>query len=400
MTDTAASRAWAWLRADLRRFDLAVALFTVAAGSLLLAGARDRFDTGWPEVAAGVGAFALVLFRRWHPLVLLGVSMVWTAVHVAVWERPTPTVFASIVLLATASVRLDRWRAIALGAAIGVSLYVLGLTSTDVGPGDERAVIGIAWAAMAVGIGDAVRSWRSYRESVEAQLQSTVAAAEARTRQQVSEERLEIARELHDLLAHNLSVMNVQTGAALHLLRADPDQAEESLVAARDAGKTVLLELRELLSVLRSDDGDEASPTSSLPTVEQLPALVETMRATGLAVTWHRTGEPRPLTPATSLAAYRITQEALTNAAKHGTDAADLLTEWDERGLTVRVRNRTGSGDAGVDDTGGGHGVVGMRERAAANGGELSADRVGDEFVVQAWLPAAADRTDDRTVTT
>lgn len=399
MSDPVGVRVLGWLRADVRRFDLAVAATTMAMGNLLLIGAPDRFDTGWPEVAAGVGAFGLVLFRRYRPPALLVVAMVWTAVHIGIYQRPTPTIFAVIVLLATTCVRLERWPAIGVGAGIGVSLYVLGLISNDAELGDARAVIGIAWTAMSVGIADAVRSWRRYRESADAQLRSTLLAAEARTRQEVSEERLAIARELHDLLAHNLSVMNVQTGAAQHLLRSDPDRAEESLAAARAAGRNVLDELRELLSVLRHDDTADGSPTASLPTVDELPALVDTMRSAGMTVEWRRAGEPRSLAPAVSLAAYRIAQEALTNAAKHGAGAADFDTVWGDDGVTLRVANPS------LEPTGraGGHGLVGMRERAAANGGHLAAEHHDGRFVVTAWLPSAtrpADGPDHgRTVT-
>ncbi len=214
--------------------------------------------------------------------------------------------------------------------------------------------------------------------------------SEAQARQQVSEERLAIARELHDLLAHNLSVMNVQTGAALHLLRADPDQAEESLTAARDAGRTVLDELGELLAMLRHDDGAES--TSSLPTFDEIGDLVDTMRAAGLAVTWGRDGAPRPLAPAVSLAAYRIIQEALTNAAKYGGGAAQLETHWDDTGLTIRVSNARPSADSDGSDVIGGHGLIGMRERATVNGGRLRAEPEGERFVVEAWLPAASER--------
>lgn len=393
MSESAGARVAAWLRADPWRFDVAVAIATLVMATLLIAGASERFDTGWPEVVAGVGAFGLVLMRRRFPLPLLAIAMTWTAVHIVIWERPTPVIFATIVLLASACVLLERWEAIALGAGVGLCLYVLGLIGNDAELADARAVIGIAWAAMAVGIADAIRSWRRFRESAEAQLLSTVVAAEARTRQQVSEERLAIARELHDLLAHNLSVMNVQTGAALHLLRVDPDRAEESLTEARDAGRNVLDELRELLGVLRDDDSDDV-PRSSLPMIDRLDDLVETMRSAGLRVEWSRSGEPRALTPAASLAAYRIVQEALTNAAKHGTGAVELGMRWTDRELAVRVENHPESGDA----PGGGHGLIGMRERAAANGGELTAGRVGNVFVVDAWLPVAAERVSERRV--
>lgn len=373
-----------WLRADLRRFDLAVATTTVALGTLLLLGSPDEYDTGWPEVVAGVGAFVLVLFRRSRPLLLLAIAIAWTGVHVFVWERPSPTGFAGLVLLATASVRLERWSAIALGAVMAISLYVSGLIVNDAEIGDSRAVIGIAWTAGAVGIGDAARSWRRYRESAEQQVRAALLATEAETRQQVSEERLTIARELHDLLAHNLSVMNVQTGAALHLLRSDPDQAEQSLTEAREAGRSVLDELRELLSVLRDDDA-EAAPTSSLPTIERLPDLIDTMRSAGLDITWSNTGADRTMAPAVSLAAYRIVQEALTNAAKHGSGSAEVTTDWDDRGMSIEITNQVASG-AGE---GSGHGVIGMRERAVANGGRFDRSVVDGRHIVEAWLPAS-----------
>ncbi|MEM7286466.1 MAG: histidine kinase [Actinomycetota bacterium] len=380
------ARPMAWLRADPRRLDVLVALITLGLGTALMFGAPERFDTGWPEMAAGAGAFVLTLFRRHLPGLLLAITVTWTAIHVIVLDRPTPMVIAMLVLLFTTAVRLERWQAIVLGIVIGVSLYVMGLTSTDAELADSRAVIGIVWSALAIGVADAVRSWRRYRESADAQVRSAVLAAEAQTRQQVSEERLTIARELHDLLAHNLSVMNVQTGAALHLLRTDPDQAEASLTAARDAGRSVLDELKELLAVLRHDGED--APTAALPSVDELETLVETMRAAGLGVTWSRSGAPRSLAPAVSLAAYRIAQEGLTNAAKHGTGTAELTTDWGPAGLTVRISNPV---DAEAS-TGGGHGLVGMRERATANGGRLTVEPIDDRFVITAWLPAAADQ--------
>lgn len=385
MSDGPAASMATWLRDDPWRFDVAVAIITAGFGILLVIGGPDRFDTGWPEWAAGAGAFGLLLARRWAPLPLLAVALVWIAAHLVTLARPTPMIFAALVLLGTAGVRLERRQAIALGAVVAGSLYLLVFLNTETEFAEARAIISIAWTVGTIGIADAVRSWRTYRESADAQIRSTVLAAEAQAQQQVSEERLAIARELHDLLAHNLSVMNVQTGAAQHLLRSDPDKAEESLTAARAAGRTVLDELSELLSVLRHEEGDDA-PTSSLPSVDELTALVDTMRSAGLTVTWSSSGAARPLAPAVSLAAYRIAQEALTNAAKHGHGAAELITEWDDTGLTLRVAN-----DASAEAAqGGGHGVIGMNERATANGGRLSVKSSDGRFVVDAWLPVAA----------
>ena len=379
----------AWLRADPRRLDVAIAAATALIGTLLVLGAPDDDAAGWPDVAAGVGAFVLVAVRRRQPLVLLGVAMVWTTVHVAVWDRPTAMVFAILVLLTTACIRLERWPAIGLGAVVAAWLYTVGLITNETQYGDARAVIGIAWTAGAVGIADANRSWRRYTESAEAELQAAVVAAEAEASRQVSEERLVIARELHDLLAHNLSVMNVQTGAALHLLRSDPDQAEASLTTARDAGRTVLDELRELLAVLRHEH-DDGVPMSSLPSADDVDRLVDTMRASGLHVDWNRTGAPRSLPSVTSLAAYRIVQEGLTNAAKHGDGSVALAMAWADDGLTITIENGT-AGD--VDETGAGLGLVGMRERATVNGGRLTVDAGAARFVVEAWLPADGEVT-------
>ena len=379
----------AWLRADPRRGDVAIALVTIGVSVVLLVGSPQDLDTGWPEVVAGVGAFVLVLLRRRWPFALLAVAVGWGAIHAVMWG-PSSLPFAALVLLATACVRLERRQAIILGVAVGLALYGIALAPNDeLSFGDGRSVIALVWSAAAVGIADAVRSWRRYRASAEAQVRTAVLAAEVQARQQVTEERLTIARELHDLLAHSLSVMNVQNGAALHLLRTDPNRAEEALTAARDAGRSVLDELRELLSVLR-DDATEEAPRAALPSVGDLNGLVDTMRSAGLDVTWNDAGRPRPLAPAVSLAAFRIVQEALTNVAKHGDGTAVLATAYDEDGWTVTVINPMATGVTAGDAPAGGHGLLGMRERATANGGTFEAGPTPTGFRVRARLPLAS----------
>ncbi len=373
-----------WFRADPRRTDVLIAVVTVALAIALGEASSQPFDAGWPEVVAGIGAFVVVLFRRSWPLPLLGFSVFAAGFHVVVWEQPSPMIFATVVLLTTACIQLERRHAIVLGVAVGFALYGMALSNAaDLGIGDERALIAFVWAAAAVGIADATRSWRRYRDSSEQAVRSAVLAAEARTRQEVSEERLAIARELHDLLAHNLSVMNVQTGAALHLLHTDPDAAEAALTEARTAGKSVLDELSELLGVLRHDEG---APLQSVPTVERIPALIDTMRSAGLDVSWTVSGQPVQLAPAVSLAAYRIVQEALTNAAKHGEGRANATVEWTDATVAVEISNPVAGG---VDSSGGGHGLIGMRERAESNGGSLDVTTDGNVFKVLATLPSS-----------
>ena len=147
----------AWLRADPRRGDLLLAIITVAVGVLLIEASPQEFDTGWPEVAAGVGAFVLVLARRTQPLLLLAVGLLWGGVHVATLDRPAPLFFAVLVLLVTACVRLDRRPAIAVGIVVAVALYTFGLWVNESQFADDRVVIGIVWADGAVGIADATR---------------------------------------------------------------------------------------------------------------------------------------------------------------------------------------------------------------------------------------------------
>ena len=386
-----------WLRSDPWRFDLIVAFVISGFGTALVLAGPEEFDTGWPEVAAGVGAFVLMALRRRWPIPLLAVSLVAVAAHIAIYERPTPMIFATLVLLATVCVRLDRWPAIAVGASIGISMYLLAVVGTEAQAAESRALIGVVWAAFAVGAADAVRSWRRYRESVDAQMRAAAAAAAAEAREQVTEERLTIARELHDLLAHNLSVMNVQTGAALHLLRSDPDQAEASLTTARDAGRNVLDELTGLLSVLRDGESTRGSaPTGSLPTIDQLDGLVDTMRSSGLDVTVSQTGSTRSLSPGASLAAYRIVQEGLTNAAKHGDGTAQVGLDWSGDGLTIVIANPISSRRTTPDGPASGqHGLIGMRERAAANGGRLRYGPKQSFFQVDAWLPVRNDDAEE-----
>ena len=382
----------AWLQDDRRRIDVLVGAAVLAMLIPMTFGSPDEFDTGWPEVAAGVGAFVMLVLRRRWPMALLAVSTAWSLVHLVVWERPSPMFFATLILLATVCVRIDRWPAIVLGAVVGIGLYVVGFLATDVAVGDGRAVVSIAWTGAAVGVADATRTWRRYRASAEAELAAVRAAAEDRTKREVTEERMAIAREVHDLLSHNLSVMNVQTGAALHLLRADPDRAEEALQVARDSGRTVLDELRELLAVLRHDEDDDA-PLASLPTVDQIDDLVENVRRTGVEVTWSESGERRLMAPVVSLAAYRVVQESLTNAAKYGTGTVSLATMWDDEELSILVVNgvRDGADGFGGPDgdavVRGGHGIIGMRERVESNQGSFHVGGDSGRFELTARLP-------------
>jgi signal transduction histidine kinase len=210
-------------------------------------------------------------------------------------------------------------------------------------------------------------------------------AAEARARQaeatreeeadrRVTDERLRIARELHDVVAHHISVVNVQAGVARHLLRAQPDQAEAALGLVREASRTVLVEMSTVLGLLRT--GEEEHPTEPAPGLDRVGALVESMRRAGLRITAHTIGEPYPVPQLADLTVYRVVQESLTNALKHGTGTADLELAYGPSALVVEVCNARRTG--GEPSRDGGHGLVGMRERVASVAGRFAAGPTDD----------------------
>ncbi len=201
----------------------------------------------------------------------------------------------------------------------------------------------------------------------------------------VAEERARIARELHDVVAHSVSVMTVQAGAARMLLNTDPQRAVAPLLAVEEAGRQALAELRRLLGILRTEEGGTGLVPQ--PDIEDLPELIETVRAAGLLVELVEDGDVRPVAPGPGLAAYRIVQEALTNTLKHaGAQHVVLTMDYGAEQLRIEVRDdgRRAHQAAGH----GGHGLAGMRERAAVYGGVLEAGpEHGGGYAVRASLP-------------
>ena len=208
--------------------------------------------------------------------------------------------------------------------------------------------------------------------------------AEEAERRRADEERLRIARELHDVLAHSISVINVQANVGLALLDSDPDQARTALTTIKSASKEALGEVRQVLDTLRAP-GD--APRAPAPGLDRLPELAEQAASAGLRVTTETEGTPRPLALGADLAAFRIVQEALTNTVRHsGSRAARVLLRYGREELELRVDD---DGPATADGpTGGGNGLVGMRERAAAFGGTVEAGaREDGGFTVRGRVP-------------
>jgi signal transduction histidine kinase len=220
-------------------------------------------------------------------------------------------------------------------------------------------------------------------------------ARDEEARRRVNEERMRIARELHDVVSHTIGVISVQAGVAAHLLERRPDKAAESLAAIRQASDEALGELHAMLGVLREGAGDgDRAPLTPAPGLAELDALVAQAAGAGVEVTVSLVGEPRRLPAAVDLAAYRVVQESLTNVVRHaGASRAEVAVRHTDGQVVVEVTDdgRAGSGAGSGSGNGAGQGILGMRERARSLGGSLEAGpRPGGGFRVQAILPAAA----------
>jgi signal transduction histidine kinase len=211
-------------------------------------------------------------------------------------------------------------------------------------------------------------------------------------RRRVAEERLRIARELHDVVAHHIALINVQAGVAAHRLRDRPDQAEEALAHIREAGRSVLTEMQVMLGVLRAPERAVA-PAEPAPSMAQLDGLVDSFRSAGLVVEITTHGQTQALPGPVDLTAYRVIQEALTNVQKHGGGSGGRVEiTYGQTALVINIDNLCSGVEPtrgpGVDPVLPGHGILGMRERAAMVGGTLQAEDVPDGgFRVHAVLP-------------
>jgi signal transduction histidine kinase len=207
-----------------------------------------------------------------------------------------------------------------------------------------------------------------------------------RERDAVARERVRIARELHDVVAHSVSVMVVQAGAARSVLDRDPDASVRALGAVEATGREALTEMRRLLGILRPDGQD--ADHSPQPSLDRLGALIARSRDAGLDVELRVEGRAGPLAPGVDLTAFRLVQEGLTNALKHGgRGRARVVLRWSAEVLEIEVANHIVDGPAAHGLAGGGQGLIGMRERVALCGGELRAGPIGRGFVVRARLP-------------
>jgi signal transduction histidine kinase len=361
----------------------------LAAGLAAVAAVGTHFAAHGQHAyrSADAGAYALAVVaagalvgRRRYPVQVMGVVFTATLVYFALGYPAGPIWLPLIVAYFSAAVRGHRLAA-AITAAAGFGIFPwLDYVLRNARPPTAIFLGALAaWLLLVLGAAEIVRIRR----------ERAAEAARIREEEQLrraSEERLRIARELHDAIGHHLSLINVQSGVALHLGDELPEPARSSFAAIKQASKDALSELRSVLSVLRQED--EPAPRSPTATIARLDDLVSQAAAAGLTVRTEIDGPPRRLPFSVDAAAYRIVQEALTNVTRHaGPATAVVRVSYAERDLAVQIDD-DGRGPPPGPPAGRGKGVIGMRERATALGGDLEAGpRPGGGFRVRARLP-------------
>lgn len=340
-------------------------------------------DPLWIVVPLILVATLPVALRRRYPIAVLGVTLTATlALHVAYGYFP---IFGALVGLYTVAAQVGRPTSMRVAFGTGVALALWNLE----GDPDWRyrllanaavyALFAAAWL-----LGDNLRTRRAYLRELEERATRLEREREENERRAAAAEQARIARELHDLIAHNVSVMTVQAAAAADVFDTQPGRAREALASIESTGREALTELRRLLGGVRGDGPGAFAPQ---PGLARIDALIEQVQASGLTVELTIEGKPRELPPSVDLSAYRIVQEALTNTLKHArASSARVRVSYGAQELELEVvDDGRGSGAVEADP---GHGIIGMRERVALFGGDLRVGSApGGGFAVSARIP-------------
>jgi signal transduction histidine kinase len=354
-------------------------LLTAAALAIMLstsvAGDSWQLPAGWAAVVVLLSWLPLTVRESW-PLPVLGAVLTADTVHIALAGHAHPATAtlpaATMLALYTVATRYPARVAWTAAAAAGITQFTVALLSY---PHAGPDLLYLNWAVVPTALGLLIRERRERIAAAEQRAEAAEHSRQAEADRQVTAERIRIARELHDVLAHHIAVVNAQAGVAQYLLRADPAAADTALTGIAANTRAALDELRATLGLLRADGDTPSDPRAPAPTIEHLGRLLDSFTDAGMRLTVTVHGEPGSLSGPADLAFYRIVQEALTNAAKHapGSDVC-LSIGWSAASVHLTVSN-TGPAAApqGLMNEGTGHGLIGMRERAAAAGGTVSA---------------------------
>ncbi|WP_262402516.1 sensor histidine kinase [Actinomadura sp. CNU-125] len=381
---------WEWLRGKTPLVDAFLAaplvLFSLPG---FLSGAYGMSMVLYIVLTAAL-LLPLVL-RRTYPRAVFAVVALISGVQCALGGMPVPANFAVFMGLYTVTAGFTlRWGvAAALVAEVGAVMATFRYTG---GTGDRRysftmltVIIAGVWL-----LGLHMRTRRAYLRSLEERAERLERERDAEVKVAMAAERAGIARELHDVVAHNVSVIVVQADGASYAIEHDVARARQALEAISTTGRYALGEMRRLLGVLREDD--DAGAYAPQPGVAELDDLVGQVRASGLPVTFEVAGTPPDLSQGRQLTVFRIVQEALTNTLKHGGPRVSAMVRLDYGRDSVEVRVDDDGRGAAASDDGRGHGLMGMRERAAVYGGTVrAAPRPGGGFEVLARIPTGDD---------
>lgn len=376
-------RAPAWVDTVVGVLAAAAALTSLLSTTPAEIDPRLHPPTAWVAAVTVAGALGLVWRRRRPVLCFLLLLTAAVLVSASGHFIGMLALLLGIGLLSLAIHCRRRWHALAALAATLVALAGLALAGVpDLRPaalGQNGVLFLAVWA-----VGDALRSRRAHQAELVRSAEAEAAAARRDATAAATEERLRLAREMHDVVAHSMSLISVQAGVGAHVLRTDPEAAARALEIVADTSRQALAQTRALLAALR-EPGD-APARSPAPGVADLPELVERVRQSGLAVDVAVAGEARPLTGPVGLAAYRIVQEALTNVLKHaGAAHVTVGLTYGPKAVRIEVTD-DGRGPGGPA---GGHGLAGLRERAQLLGGSCAAGPgPAGGYTVQAELPA------------
>lgn len=336
--------------------------------------------------------FAPLLLRWQRPRTVFAFAVAATAV---LWSVSGSELGHIAVPLAAYAMAVSVERVWALRATAIALVALLVPTAWSLYHGaDDKTVEPLLWLMLGSAVGMTVAGRRQYVEAVQERARAAEQSRDEEAARRVMEERLRIARELHDVIAHHISLINVQAGVAGHLLRNDPAGAEEALRHVRGAARSVLDELGTVLAVLRQRPEEAAALTPS-PGLDQVPALIEVLRAQGHRVGLEVGGRPAEVPGSVELVAYRVVQEALTNVHKHARGVpATVRLAWEPGLLTVAVENDPpAAGTLPQPVSGNGFGLTGMRERVTTIGGTLATGPTpSGGYLVRADLPIEGGR--------
>ena len=363
----------------------------VAAAMVLTIGIAEEPGAGRsPDVLAyllGISVAALLLLRRRWPLGVLIASIGVLSVY---FGLDYDAFSAAVPLAAAAYSAAVAGKALPAAAALGAFVVIAGSVAR-LDEGDSLAevlreglITDAALLAAVLLLGEAVRNRRAWAEEVRARLRRAEQDREREAERRVQEERLRIAREMHDVLAHTIAAINVQAAVAGDVIDDAPDRARASLQDIRRQSRDAIAELKATVGVLR--EGGAAAPRAPAPGLAELDGLVETAAGAGLQVEVSVGGPARPLPGTVDLAAYRIVQESLTNVVRHAhASAATVRVRYDRQAVVLEVEDNGSGATNGARD---GHGLIGMRERATAVGGTLQVGTApGGGYLVRATLP-------------